>query len=266
MISGLFLEQLRRLRLQPDTFWGNNCVAAAGFRTSSGFLSTIPMNPIMYFIKESNWQVRETAQYKLKTKGLHALTDAEILSSLAQITQKQARACLAKFLSLKSIARASLAEIKQVSGINEKAAMSILCAFELGRRKQEELSVKSRLLNSGQVASYLQALLADQPQELFVALFLNRQNEIIAEEILFKGGISATIVDAKVIFKAACNYLASGIILAHNHPSGNLHPSEADRKITTRLKAIGELLDVQVLDHLIVTEKGYFSFADERCL
>jgi DNA repair protein RadC len=217
----------------------------------------------MYFIKETNWEVRETAQYKLKTKGLHALTDAEILASLAQITQKQARACLAKFLSLQSIARASLAEIRQVSGISEESAMSILCSFEIGRRKQEELSKKTRLQSSEEVANYLRTILVDQHQELFAVLFLNRQGEIIAEEILFKGGVAATIVDAKIIFKAACGHLASAVIIAHNHPSNNRTPSEADKKLTQQLKKAGELLDILVLDHLIVTDEGYFSFADE---
>lgn len=113
------------------------------------------------------------------------------------------------------------------------------------------------------MANYLQAKLSDQHQELFVALFISRQNEIIAEEILFKGGVTATIVDTKVIFKAACVHLASAVVVSHNHPSGNLTPSESDRRLTEQLKKAGELLDVQLLDYVIVAEGGYYSFAEE---
>lgn len=220
----------------------------------------------MYYIQETNWEVRETAVYKLQAKGLGALTDAEILAALADVSFEQARACLSHFNSLQSIARASLADLRQVEGMSQKAAISIVCAFELGRRKQAEQSRKTQIISSEQVALYLQTLLADQHQELFVVLFLNRQHVIVAEEIMFKGGVSATIVDAKVIFKAACAHLASSIIVAHSHPSGNLQPSESDKKITQSLVQAGKLLDIQVLDHLIITGEGYFSFADEGML
>ena len=217
----------------------------------------------MYIIQETNWEVRETPLYKLKTQGAKALSDVEILASLAYVNEKQSRACLTYFNSLQRIARASLAELKQVPSINQKAAMSILCAFELARRKQGEISKKPQILDSRTVAAYLQALLADQSQEVFAVLFLNRRNEVEAEEILFKGGVAVTVVDPKIIFKAACNYLASGIILAHTHPSGNLQPSEADKKLTQYLKKAGELLEIRLLDHLIITDQNYFSFADE---
>lgn len=217
----------------------------------------------MYIIQETNWEVRETPLYKLQTKGLSALSDAEILASLAYVNEKQARACLTHFNSLHRIARASLAELNQVPSLGPKAAMSILCAFELARRKQGEISQKPQMLDSRTVAAYLQALLADQSQEVFAVLFLNRRNEIEAEEILFKGGVAATVVDPKVIFKAACNYLASGIVVAHCHPSNNPQPSESDRKITQHLKEVGKMLEIRLLDHLIITDHEYFSFADE---
>lgn len=220
----------------------------------------------MYSSEESTWEVRETPQYRLKTKGVAMLTDAEVLASVANISQKEARICLSHFLSLQSIARASFGELTQISGIDNKAAMSILCAFELGRKKQEEECKKHQIITSEHVATYFQTMLSDQSQEVFAVLFLNRQNQIIAEEILFKGGVTATIVDARLIFRSACSHLACSIILGHNHPSGSLVPSEADKKITQQIKKAGELLDVIVLDHLIITSQGYFSFADERIL
>lgn len=217
----------------------------------------------MYFIKENNWEVRETPLYRFITSGVRTLSDTEVLASLMNITNQQAQNCLTHFQSFQRLARASLAELQQVLGIPPQSAMRLLCAFELGRRKQEEVSRKPKILGAEHVAKYLQTIFTDQNQELFVVLFINRQNEIIAEEVMFKGGVSATIVDSKVIFRAACNHLASAIIVAHNHPSNNRTPSEADKKITQQLKKAGELLDILVLDHLVITADDYFSFASE---
>lgn len=217
----------------------------------------------MYFIKENNWEVRETPLYRFITNGVRSLSDTEVLAFLANISNEQAQNCFAHFQSFQRLARASLSELQQVIGISSQSAMRLLCAFEIGRRKQEEVSRKPKILGAEQVANYLQTIFADQSQELFVVLFINRQNEIIAEEAMFKGGVSATIVDNKVIFKAACNHLASAVIVAHNHPSGNRTPSEADKKLTQQLRKAGELLDIQVLDHLIITDDGFYSFAEE---
>lgn len=217
----------------------------------------------MYFIKENNWEVRETPLYRFITNGVRSLSDFEVLASLANISEQQAQNCLTYFQSFQRLARSSPAEIQQALGISPQSAMRLLCAFELGRRKQEEVSRKPKMLGAKDVAVYLQTIFADQSQEIFVVLFINRQNEIIAEEIMFKGGVSATIVDSKVIFRAACNHLASAIIIGHNHPSNNKIPSIADKKLTAQLKEAGDLLDILVLDHLIITDDDYFSFADE---
>lgn len=217
----------------------------------------------MYFIKENNWEVRDTPLYRFVTNGVRTLSDAEILTTLTNISIQQAQEALTHFQSFQRLARTTLAELQQVLDIPPQSAMRLLCAFEIGRRKQEEISRKPRILGAEHVAHYLQTTFADQSQELFVVLFLNRQSEIIAQEVLFKGGVAATIVDSKVIFRAACNHLASAVIVAHNHPSNNNQPSEADKKLTQQLKKAGELLDILVLDHLIITDESYFSFAEE---
>lgn len=166
--------------------------------------------------------------------------------------------------NLYELGRRSTGELQKFKGIGTAKAVTISAAFELGRRRQLSQPVDRPQVRSSQDAfSSLGPLLADLPHEEFWILLLNRANRIIGREQISIGGVAGTVVDAKVIFRRAIEGLACSIILAHNHPSGNLNPSQADLSLTRKLVQAGETLDVAVLDHLIITGQGYYSLADE---
>jgi DNA repair protein RadC len=151
-----------------------------------------------------------------------------------------------------------------VNGIGEARAVTLVAALELGRRRHgTENLVKTRLTSSGQLAAFLKASLKDYPYEVFAIVFLNKSNKVKHFEVISKGGINHTIVDPRIIFLKALEVQATSMVLCHNHPSGSLRPSRADEEITARLKSAGKLLDIEVVDHLIVSDEGYYSFADE---
>ena len=152
-------------------------------------------------------------------------------------------------------------------GIGEAKAISIVSALELGRRRlSENQSEKVKITSSESVYNFMKSNLLDLNVEEFWILLLNRANIVLKKVQISSGGVSGTIADTKVIFKSALDELASAIILVHNHPSGNTKPSSQDIKLTNKLKSAGEILDIQVLDHLIFTNDNYFSFADEGLL
>jgi DNA repair protein RadC len=154
-----------------------------------------------------------------------------------------------------------------MKGIGEAKAINIMAALELGRRRKlSEVIEKGKIGSSRDVYDLFQPLIGDIPHEEFWILYLNRSNKIIDRYKLSQGGVSGTVIDVRMILKDAVQKLASSLILCHNHPSGNLSPSEADRQITRKLKEAATLMDMQVLDHLIITDSGYFSFADEGML
>lgn len=222
------------------------------------------------------WAAEDRPREKMLTRGTAALTDAELLAIiLGQGTASKdgrmsaldlARKLLDETGGLDRLARSSIKELTRHKGIGNAKAIAIVAAFELGRRKSSAVYDPFRVKDSASVARYLQARLADHSQEVFIVLFFNRNNELLGEKQIFQGGVSATIIDSKLVYKEALNHLASAIIVAHNHPSGNLRPSQADLNITRQLKAAGELFDIQLLDHLIVSFRGYYSFADEGIL
>jgi DNA repair protein RadC len=149
-------------------------------------------------------------------------------------------------------------------GIGEAKAISIVAALELGRRRKEtETAKRDKITSSKDIFEIFHAQFLDLPHEEFHVLLLNRSNSVIRKELVSRGGVSGTVVDPKIIFKIAVENLASSIILCHNHPSGNLRPSDPDISLTKKLKEAGTLLEIPVLDHLIVSDAGYFSFADE---
>lgn len=215
------------------------------------------------------WALEERPREKLSKRGISALTDAELLAILLRSgTREMSAIDLAKELlkqsgGLEKLARASLQMLRQSKGIGDAKAMSLLAAFELARRKASLFSDKMKVSSSQVAAQYFIAKLGDQSQEIFYVLFLNRNNEIEAEKQLFVGGVSATIIDPKVVFREAILHLASGIVIAHNHPSGNLMPSNADLQITKKIQQGADFFDIRLLDHLIVSNRGYYSFADE---
>ncbi|MBV6484161.1 MAG: hypothetical protein KFKLKKLM_00651 [Flavobacteriales bacterium] len=155
----------------------------------------------------------------------------------------------------------------QFNGIGEAKAISIAAALELGRRRKESTEEKKIKISSSKNAyEAISDVLSDLPHEEFWVLYLNRKNEVIKRENISKGGVTGTVADGKIIFKNAINALASAVVLCHNHPSGNLNPSQADIELTKKMKGIGVLMDTPVIDHIIVGNNNYFSFADENLL
>ena len=166
------------------------------------------------------------------------------------------------FLSI--LAKKTIPELIAIKGMTPAKARILAAAFELGRRKESELLPEGiKISCSEDAARILKPKLRDLQTEHFYTLLLNRQNVVIQLSHISSGGVSATVVDARVIFKSAIENLASGLILCHNHPSGNLEPSDDDKKITAQIKTAGQLLDIKVYDHIIVSHSGYYSFADE---
>jgi DNA repair protein RadC len=165
--------------------------------------------------------------------------------------------------NLNALGKLTIADLVKTHGIGNARAVAIAAALELGRRRKlAEIPAIVQIKCSKDVADIFQPILADLLHEEFWILFLNRSNRVIARMKLSQGGISGTVTDVRMIMKKAVEYLSSGIIVCHNHPSGNLSPSESDSKITRKIKEAGELLDIQLLDHLIISDKDYYSFAD----
>jgi DNA repair protein RadC len=212
---------------------------------------------------------------KLMLKGTSALSDAELIAILigSGNTQETAVQLSQRILSsvqhnLNELGKLSIKDLTSFKGIGEAKAIAIIAATELGRRrKASETIQKTKIKSSNDAYQELLAELSDKPYEEFYILLLNRANEVIAKINVSKGGTTGTVVDGKIILKHAIETpRCCGLILAHNHPSGNLNPSEADIKITNNLKTAASLIDLHLLDHIIVGDKAYFSFADEGML
>lgn len=221
-----------------------------------------------------SWAVDDRPREKLVLKGKAALSNAELLAILiGSGTTKLSALDLAKDVlsragdNLKELGKMSIDDLCKSKGIGEARAITIAAAVELGRRRKDEDPLKrTQVRSSRDVYEYLYEYLADLPHEEFYVLLLSRSNKIIGHECISRGGVSGTVADAKLIFLPALQKLASGIILAHNHPSGNLRPSRPDIALTQKIKSGAEVLDLQLFDHVIVAEGGYFSFADEGLL
>lgn len=217
----------------------------------------------------TQWALEDRPREKMLKRGIDALTDAELIAILlGSGTQEMSaidlgRKVLTEVGTLGQLARSSVAELTRIKGIGPAKAITLVTAFELGRRKGIAPDQILRITSAESAANHLIPKLSDQSQEVFYVLFLNRNNEVKAEKPIFRGGVSATVIDPKIVFREAINQLASAIIIAHNHPSGNLSPSQADIQITRKLVQGGKFFDIKVLDHLIISHRGYFSFADE---
>jgi len=169
--------------------------------------------------------------------------------------------------NLNELGRLSLKEFQKVKGIGEAKAITISAALELGRRRHGALLLdKPVIKESRDIASYLQNRFRDLPYEVFAVLFLNRANRINHFEVVSQGGITGTVADPRIILKKALEEEAVSIILCHNHPSGSLRPSRADEELTQKIKEAARYFDIRVMDHIIVSESGYYSFADEGLL
>lgn len=221
-----------------------------------------------------SWSVEDRPREKLIDKGAQALTTAELLAILIGSGTKDLTALdVAKNLlhsvddKIGRINKFSLLELKKIKGIGTAKAVTIAAALELSRRRKDEVRDKPvKITSSKDVYEYYYPYLADTDQEYFHTLLLSRSNMILKTVLVSKGGVSSTLVDPKIIFKEALSELASGIILCHNHPSGNNKPSQADIDLTKKIKEAAELLDISLLDHLIFANNSYFSFADEALL
>lgn len=208
---------------------------------------------------------------KLLEKGRDALSDAEILAILigSGTRQKSAVTLCQDILrdvdgDLNKLARLSVSDLMKYNGIGQAKAISIIAALELGRRrKSTDFNKENPIKSSNDIFVIMHQKLHDIEHEEFYAIFLSRANVIKGIECISKGGVSGTVADGKLIFKKALEKTASAIILCHNHPSGNLKPSKADKDLTTKMVEFGKYIEMPVLDHLIITNNSYFSFADQ---
>lgn len=220
------------------------------------------------------WAEEDRPREKLSQQGRRSLSDAELIAiligsgnrneSAVELSRRILHTC---DRDLNQLARLSIAELSRFNGIGEAKAISIIAALELGRRRKETISA-SRVQVSTSIDVY-QAIVSqfkDLNHEEFWILLLNRANKITSRHLVSKGGQAGTIADPKIIFNIALENHAASLILAHNHPSGNLKPSQADRELTQKLRSAGQFLDIPVLDHLIITDQGFMSFADEGLL
>ena len=222
----------------------------------------------------TNWSEDDRPREKLMLKGKAALSDAELIAILiGSGSQNQSAVELSKRIlssvdnNLNALGKLSLAQLTSFKGIGEAKAISILAAMDLGRRRRgEEAAELKQITSSKMIFDIMQPIIGELPHEEFWIIYINNSNRVLSKSQLSKGGITATLVDVRLIFKNALEIGATGIVLSHNHPSGSLKASEADIKITKKIKLAAESLDISILDHVIVGEHGYFSFVDEGIL
>lgn len=221
-----------------------------------------------------HWSEDDKPREKLMLKGKVALSDAELLAILiGSGSRNESAVDLCKRIlaasenNLNQLGKQNIQQLLQFKGIGEAKAISIIAALELGKRRRlEEAKQLSQIKSSKDVFEHMQPLIGDLPNEEFWVLLLNNSNKIIQKIQLSKGGLTATLVDVRLLFKQALEYFATAIILVHNHPSGQLKPSEADKNITKKISDSGNVLDIKLLDHIIITEHDYFSFTDDGIL
>lgn len=220
------------------------------------------------------WAKDDRPREKLRNYGADTLSDAELLAILIHNgTRSRSAVDLGREIllqgknNLQALGKLSVKELTKVKGIGEAKAVTIIAALELGRRRQGSRSLDKYIVrDSRDIATYLQDLLKDHSQEVFGVVFLNRANRVNHFQIISEGGMTGTVADPRIILKKALEEEAVSIILCHNHPSGNLKPSNADAELTIKIKEASRYFDIKVLDHIIVGDDGYFSFADEGML
>ena len=225
-----------------------------------------------YSIKQ--WAKDDRPREKLLLKGTENLSDSELLAILINHGTKEKSAVdLAKEVlqlgknNLFEIGKLTVKELMKIKGIGEAKAITIAAALELGRRRQSSGPLQKSIINgSGDIALFFQARLADKRHEVFAVMYLNRANKVNHFEIISEGGITGTVADPRTILRKALESDAVNIVLCHNHPSGSLKPSRQDEELTHKIKEAARYFDIRVLDHLIVSEAGYYSFADEGLL
>lgn len=228
--------------------------------------------PSSFSIK--NWSQDDQPREKLRDKGKSVLSDAELVAILiGSGNREESAVSLSKRIlasvnhNLNALGKLSLKQLMTFKGIGEAKAITIAAALELGRRRRATEALQNNKINSStSVFELMQPIIGELPHEEFWILYLNNSNKVIQKNQLSKGGITGTLVDVRLVLKTALEVGAVGLILTHNHPSGTLKPSHADKQLTQKLKTAAQNLDIKVLDHLIITESNYFSFADESLL
>ena len=223
------------------------------------------------FFPITNWSEDDKPREKLMLKGKSALSDAELIAILiGSGSRSESAVDLSKRIlasvdnNLNALGKLSISQLMTFKGIGEAKAISIIAALELGRRRRSEDAIELKKVTSSKVIfEIMQPIIGELPHEEFWIIYMNNSNKVISKSQLSKGGIIGTLVDVRIVFKTALEMGATALILCHNHPSGTLVPSDADKQITRKLKLAGESLEIKVLDHLIITEASYFSFADE---
>lgn len=217
------------------------------------------------------WSVEDRPREKMLKSGIETLSDAEIIAILIGSGTRNITALeLAKKIlsisgnNLSELGKLNITDLTRVKGMGESKAISILAAIELGRRRKfTEPQKKTQITSSQDVFKIFEPKLADLSHEEFWVLLLNRSNRVIDTICISKGGLSGTVIDTKIILNKALSKLASAIIICHNHPSGNIQPSEADRIITRKIGSAAKTMDINLLDHIIISGNGFYSFADE---
>ncbi|TXD82288.1 JAB domain-containing protein [Subsaximicrobium wynnwilliamsii] len=226
------------------------------------------------FISIKNWSQDDRPREKLRDKGKANLSDAELIAILLGTgSRSESAVSLSQRIlssvdnNLNQLGKLSIKQLMTFRGIGEAKAITIVAAMELGRRRRgEEALEKMKISSSTSVFELMQPIIGELPHEEFWIVYLNNSNKVLHKNQVSKGGITGTLVDVRLVLKSALELGAVGLILAHNHPSGTLKPSTADKDLTKKLKLAAESLDIKVLDHLIITEKAYFSFADENIM
>ncbi len=217
------------------------------------------------------WAEDDRPREKMIAKGRSALSDAELIAILmGSGTREMSAVELARHIlassnhKLSKLARLTVQDLKKFKGVGEAKAISIIAALELGRRRREEAGIEApRINSSAEIYELMSGTLADLDHEEFWVILLSRSHRLKGKVCVSRGGVSGTVVDMRLVFKPAIEQLASAIILVHNHPSGNLRPSQADIDLTKKAVRSGKLLDIHVYDHLIYTDEGFYSFADQ---
>lgn len=229
------------------------------------------MEQTSFSIKQ--WAEDDKPREKLMLKGKQVLSDAELIAILIGSGSRNESAVdlskriLAKAENLKALGKMTLKQLTEFKGIGEAKAITVIAAMELGRRRGSEEEVELKKITSSKAAfDIIHPIIGELAHEEFWILYLNNSNKVIYKSQLSKGGITGTVVDIRIVFKTAFEQNAVNLILCHNHPSGILQASDADKQITRKLKEAGKMLDVNVIDHLIVTSNGYLSFADDGIL
>ncbi|WP_438965871.1 RadC family protein [Flavobacterium sp.] len=218
----------------------------------------------------NQWAEDDRPREKFLLKGKSSLSDSELLAILIgsgsrneSAVQLCQRILASTNNNLNQLGKISVNQLTNFKGIGEAKAISIAAALELGRRRRAEETIElKKITSSKMIFEIMQPIIGELPHEEFWVLYLNNSNKVIHKAQLSKGGITGTVVDVRLIFKTAFEFNATSIILTHNHPSGKLVASDADIQITKKIKEASKYLEIVVLDHLIITENGYYSFND----